>query len=177
MSTHSDDIGPSAWIIRWADRVPRGGRVLDLACGKGRHARYFAARGYPVEAVDRDPGVLAELEAVAGVTTRYADLERGVWPYSGERFSGIVVANYLHRPLFPDLLLALAPGGVLIYETFATGNEKFGRPSNPDFLLRPGELLELARGVLRVIAYEDLFTAEPKPAMVQRICAVRAAVN
>src|SRR4029434_5338583 len=169
--------GHFAARVRCADGVPPGGRLLDLACGKGRHARYFAARGYPVEAVDRDPGILADLKAVRGVTTRCADLERGVWPYSQERFAGIVVANYLHRPLFPDLLLAIAPGGVLIYETFATGNEKFGRPSNPDFLLRPGELLELARGTLRVIAYEDLFTAKPKPAMVQRICAVRAAVN
>jgi SAM-dependent methyltransferase len=165
---------PSAWIVRWADRVPAGGRVLDVACGRGRHARFFAARGHPVEAVDRDPEKLAALAGVAGVSTRCADLEGGPWPYAGEQFAGIVVANYLHRPLFPHLLAALAPQGALIYETFALGNEQFGRPSNPDFLLRPGELLEVVRGRLRVIAYEDLFVSEPRPAMVQRICAVHA---
>ena len=147
--------------------------MLDVACGKGRHARYFAAQGHPVEAVDRDQVALAGLSGVTGVTTRCADLENEPWPYTQERFAGIVVANYLHRPLFPDLLAALAAEAVLIYETFAAGNEKFGRPSNPDFLLRRGELLELVRGTLRVVAYEDLFTNEPKPAMVQRICAVR----
>lgn len=158
--------------MRWAQRVPAGGRVLDLACGRGRHARFFAARGHPVEAVDRDADKLAALAEVPGVTTRCADLEGGPWPYAGERFAGIVVVNYLHRPLFPHLLAALALEGVLIYETFALGNEKFGRPSNPDFLLRPGELLEVVRGRLRVIAYEELFVTDPRPAVVQRLCAV-----
>ena len=161
----------SAWVVRWADRVPAGGRGLDLACGNGRHARYFAARGHPVEAVDRDPGKLAALAAVAGVTTRLADLEGGPWPYEGQRFAGIVVVNYLHRPLFPRLLAALAPEGVLIYDTFEAGNERYGRPQNPDFLLKPGELLEVVRGRLRVVAYEDRFVSDPRPAMVQRICA------
>ena len=165
---------PSAWVARWADRVPAAGRVLDIACGGGRHARYFAARGHPVEAVDRDPAALAALAAVAGVTTRCADLETGPWPYAGQRFAGIVVANYLHRALFPRLLESLAPDGVLIYETFAAGNERYGRPSNPDFLLRPGELLEVVRGRLRVLAYEDVTVAEPKPACVQRLCAVNS---
>jgi SAM-dependent methyltransferase len=160
--------------MRWADRVPAGGRVLDLACGKGRHARHFAARGCTVEAVDCDPAIFAALADVPGVTTRCADLEGGPWPYEGERFAGIVVANYLHRPLFSPLLDCLAPGGVLIYETFAAGNERYGRPSNPAFLLQPGELLERVRGRLRVIAYEDLYLAEPKPAMVQRICATNS---
>jgi len=163
---------PSAWVSRWAERVPAGGRVLDLACGGGRHARFFAARGYPVEAVDRDEAALAALAAVAGVTTRHADLEGGPWPFGDQRFAGIVVANYLHRPLFPRLLDGLGTGGVLIYETFAAGNERYGRPSNPDFLLRPGELLDVVRGRLRVLAYEDLTVSEPKPACVQRICAV-----
>lgn len=165
---------PSAWVARWADRIPAGGRVLDLACGTGRHARYFAARGHPVEAVDRDPAMLARLDGVPGVSTRCADLEGGPWPYEGERFAGIVVSHYLHRPLFSRLLAALAPEGALIYETFAVGNERYGRPSNPAFLLKPGELLEAVRGRLQVVAYEDLTVTEPKPARVQRICAVRA---
>jgi SAM-dependent methyltransferase len=163
---------PSAWVLRWADRVPAGGRVLDLASGSGRHARYFAARGCRVEAVDRDPAALAALAGVPGITTRCADLEGGPWPYEGEGFAGIVVANYLHRPLIPRLLDCLEPGGLLIYETFAAGNERYGRPSNPAFLLQPGELLERVCGRLRVLAYEDLTVPEPRPACVQRLCAI-----
>jgi len=163
---------PSAWVVRWADRVPEGGRVLDVACGSGRHARYFAARGCPVEAVDRDPAVLEGLSGIPGITVRCADLEGGPWPYEGQRFAGIVVTNYLHRPLFPHLLAGLAPGGVLIYETFAAGNERYGRPSNPAFLLKSGELQEMVRGRLRVVAYEELHVTDPKPAMVQRLCAL-----
>jgi SAM-dependent methyltransferase len=164
---------PSPWVVRWAERVPAGGRVLDVASGSGRHAKYFAARGHPVEAVDRDPELPKRLAGVAGVDARVADLENGPWPYEEVRFAGIVVTNYLHRPLFPLLLAALAPGGVLIYETFAVGNERYGRPTNPDFLLRAGELLEAVRGQLWVIAYEDVVVTEPRPAAVQRICAVR----
>ena len=165
---------PSAWVCRWADRVPAGGRVLDLASGNGRHTRHFAALGHPVAAVDRDPALPARLAGIPGVTARTADLEGAPWPYPGERFAGIVVVNYLHRPLIPLLLAALAPGGVLIYETFAAGNERYGRPSNPAFLLQPGELLEAVRHRLRVIAYEDLTVAEPRPARIQRICAVNS---
>ena len=164
---------PSAWVVRWSGLVPAGGRVLDIACGNGRHARFFSARGHPVEAVDRDPAKLAALAGIPGISTRCVDLEAGQWPYRGDRFAGIVVANYLHRPLFPHLLAALATGGVLIYETFAAGNERYGRPSNPDFLLKPGELLEVAHGRLRVIAYEDLTVSDPRPAVIQRICAVK----
>lgn len=164
---------PSAWVCRWAESISPGGRVLDVACGGGRHARWLAARGHPVEAIDRDPVALAELAAIPGITARHSDIEAEPWPYSGQTFAGIVVVNYLHRPLFPHLLGALAPGGVLIYETFAAGNERYGRPANPDFLLRPGELLEAVRGRLRVLAYEDLFVSDPKPALVQRICAAR----
>ncbi len=165
---------PSAWVVRWASRVPAGGPVLDVACGNGRHARYFAGRGHPVEAVDRNDGNLASLSGVPGLSVRSADLEGGPWPYAGRRFAGIVVVHYLHRPLFPLLLEALAPGGILIYETFAVGNERYGRPSNPAFLLRPGELLEAVRGRLRVIAYEDLEVSDPRPAAVQRICAANS---
>lgn len=167
---------PSAWVIRWSGLVPAGGRVLDLACGNGRHSRFFAARGHPVEAVDRDPAKLAALAGIPGISTRCADLEAREWPYPGDQFAGIVVANYLYRPLFPHLLAALATGGVLIYETFAAGNERYGRPSNPAFLLAPGELLDVVNGRLRVIAYEDLHVSEPRPAVVQRICATKAAV-
>jgi SAM-dependent methyltransferase len=165
---------PSAWVVRWADRIPAGGRVLDVACGSGRHARYFAALGHPVEAVDGDPARVALLAGTPGIGTRTADLEGAPWPYSGEQFAGIVVVNYLHRPLIPQLLASLAPDGVLIYETFAAGNERYGRPSNPAFLLQPGELLEAVRGRLRVVSYEDLYVAEPKPALIQRICAINS---
>ena len=165
---------PSAWVARWADRLPPGGKVLDVASGGGRHARFLAGRGHPVEAVDRDPAALSGLAGVAGVSTRCADLEGGPWPYEGELFAGVVVVNYLHRPLFSRLLAALAPGGALIYETFAAGNERYGRPSNPAFLLQPGELLDVVKGRLSVIAFEDLYVPDPKPAMVQRICAIRS---
>jgi SAM-dependent methyltransferase len=166
---------PSAWVRRWADFIPRGGRVLDLAAGSGRHARLFAALGHPVEAVDRDADAMSRLDGVAGVRTCVADIEAGSWPYPGETFEGVVVANYLHRPLLPVLVAAVAPGGALIYETFAAGNERFGRPANRDFLLEPGELLDAVRGRLHVLAYEDLEVQAPKPAMVQRICARRRA--
>lgn len=175
MESNPHDLStPSPWVVRWAELVTTGGRVLDVASGNGRHTRFFAARGHPVKAVDRDPAKLATLSGVPGITTRCADLEKGPWPYEGERFAGIVVANYLHRPLFPHLLAGLAPEGVLIYETFAVGNERYGRPANPAHLLNRGELLEVVRGRLRVIAYEDLFVSDPKPAMVQRICAINS---
>lgn len=169
---HARIDSPSAWICRWATLIPAGGTILDLACGGGRHARWLAARGYRVLAVDRDPAVAA-LASAPGITALVADLEQGPWPCPGRRFEGIVVANYLHRPLMPMIVASLAPAGVLIYETFSAGNERYGRPANPAFLLEPGELLEAVRGELRVIAYEDLFVREPRPALVQRICALR----
>jgi len=163
---------PSEWVKRWAGFIAAGGKVLDLACGSGRHSRYLASAGYRVCAVDRDAQAVAALTGVAGVSVQVVDLERVRLPLEGRRFAGIVVANYLYRPLFPHLLEVLAEDGALIYETFALGNERFGKPSNPDFLLRPGELLELVHGKLRVLAYEDLQVSLPKPAMMQRICAV-----
>jgi SAM-dependent methyltransferase len=152
--------------VRWAPRVTRG-PVLDVACGGGRHARFFAARGLDVVAVDREP------QQIAGVTFVQADLENGnPWPFAGQRFGGIVVTNYLHRPLFESISDALDEGGVLIYETFMIGNERYGKPSNPAFLLRPGELRE-AFVALEVIAFEEGDVARPKPAVTQRICAIR----
>lgn len=168
---HAELRDPSPWVLRFAPRVSAGSRVLDVACGAGRHTRLFASRGCHVNAVDRDPRIVEWLGKVANVEVDIADLENAPWPYEGREFDAIVVTNYLHRPLFPKLLEALAGGGVLIYETFARGNEKFGRPSNPDFLLKPGELLAAVEGWLRVIAYEDLYVELPQPAMIQRICA------
>ena len=170
--SHSPIDEPSAWVQRWAARIPAAGRVLDVACGSGRHARWLAARGHCVEAVDRDANALVALAGVMGINPRVADLESGPWPYAGEKFAAIVVVNYLHRPLFPYLLSGLAPGGVLIYETFAAGNERYVRPRNPDFLLQPGELLKMAHGLLEVIAYENLTVEAPRPAVVQRMCAL-----
>lgn len=163
----------SAWVERWSALVPPEGDVLDVACGFGRHARWFALRGHRVTAVDRDGAAIAGLAGVAGIEAVQADIEGGPWPFAGRRFAGVVVTNYLHRPLLPLLVDAVGEGGVLLYETFALGNERFGRPSNPAFLLRPGELLEAVRGQLRVVAYEDLETSVPRPAMVQRLCARR----
>lgn len=162
-------------MVRWVPLIPAGGEVLDVASGSGRHARYLAARGFRVVAVDRDGAALAALSAVAGVRTQAADLEAAPWPFPPERFDGVVVTNYLHRPLLGDLVAALRPGGVLIYETFMRGNEALGRPSNPDFLLRPGELLEALGERLTVVAFEQGRAAAPKPAVIQRVCAVRAA--
>ena len=169
---HSLNLDASPWVRRFAAVVPAG-EVLDLACGSGRHARLFAQLGHPVVALDRDPQALV-LAAGAGITTLACDLEaQGArWPFEAGRFAGIVVTNYLHRPLMNDLVNSLAPNGVLIYETFALGNEAYGKPSNPAFLLRPGELLEMAlQGGLNVLAYEDGMITNPKPARVQRLCA------
>ena len=167
---------PSPWIERFAPSIPAAGPVLDLACGGGRHTRLLLARGHPVTAVDRDISGLADIDDPR-LTRLEADLEDGgPWPLAERRFDGIVVTNYLHRALFGAIVGALNPSGLLIYETFALGNERFGKPSNPNFLLKPGELLAVAaRANLRVLAYEDLEISEPKPACVQRICAVAPA--
>ncbi|CBW75460.1 Tellurite resistance protein tehB [Mycetohabitans rhizoxinica HKI 454] len=169
----------SEWVRRWTHLVPRDGTVLDVACGRGRHVRWFAQRGHPVVALDRDAQALAALAEWPTVRIVHADLEpdedSAAWPFEAhQRFAAVVVTQYLHRPLFDDLTDALASGGVLLYETFAQGHETLGRPSNPRFLLRAGELLEVARhAALRVVAFEDGFIAGPKPAFVQRLCAVR----
>lgn len=173
MYGHDLSSRPSAWVHRFAGLIPSGGRVLDVACGCGRHARYLAGLGHAVEAVDRDAEALATLADVQGVTTREADLEGGPWPYYNVAFDGIVVTNYLFRPLLPLMINALSEGGVLIYETFMEGNDRFGKPSNPAFLLRSGELLEVVRRRLTVVAFEQGEVERPWPAVIQRICANR----
>jgi SAM-dependent methyltransferase len=164
---------PSPWVVRWARLVPPGGEVLDLACGSGRHARFLASLGHRVLAVDRDPEALARLAGVAGVRTALADLEGAPWPFGAGAFDGVVVTNYLHRPLFAPIAASLAPGGVLIYETFMQGNERYGKPSNPAFLLRPNELAEAFGDPLELVAFEQGRVDRPKPAAIQRACAVR----
>jgi SAM-dependent methyltransferase len=164
------DLEPSPWVVRWAPLIAPRGSVLDLACGSGRHLRWLAGQGFRVTGVDRNASALASLQAIG--RTMVADLENGPWPLAGERFDAVVVTNYLWRPLWPMLQSSLADGGVLICETFARGNEAFGKPSNPDFLLRAGELLEACRG-LHVVAYEDGVLDAP-PRRVQRIAAVNA---
>jgi SAM-dependent methyltransferase len=162
---------PSSWVRRWSHLVPTGAAVLDVACGSGRHLRWFRERGHPVTGIDRAPEAVAAVKDLGEALQ--ADLEGGPWPLPGRRFGAVVVTNYLWRPLFPALRESVAAGGVLIYETFASGNETVGRPARPEFLLQPGELLGLCQG-LRVVAFEDGFLDQP-PRFVQRIAAVRAA--
>jgi SAM-dependent methyltransferase len=176
--THAATENASLWVQRFVDLIPAGGEVLDLACGSGRHAHLLAAHGHPVLALDRDAGALA-LAAGNGITTLQLDLEAGEetdsqkrWPFAANRFAAIIVTNYLHRPLWPQIIASLADGGVLLYETFAEGNAQFGKPSNPAFLLKCGELLQVAHDHgLRILAFEDGYVSRPKAAMVQRICA------
>ena len=170
------NLDPSEWVLRWAHQIRPGCTVLDLACGTGRHARFLASRGYSVCAVDNDAQALAGLAGVRSIRVVCADLEGGPWPFTDQSFGGVVVTNYLHRPLLPKILAVLAENGILIYETFARGNERFGKPANPAFLLEPGELLDAVRGRLRVIAYEDVYVESPRPALIQRICASRERV-
>jgi SAM-dependent methyltransferase len=172
--TSACESAPSAWVQSHAGLVASGGTVLDLAAGSGRHTRYFNGLGYQVTALDRDVSRLQGL-ASRGVEILAADLEDvSPWPLGARDFDGIVVTNYLHRPLFPHLANALTTGGVLIYETFGIGNERFGKPSNLDFLLRPGELLEFAAAHgLQVLAYACGEVSQPKQSIIQRIAAQR----
>ena len=164
-------LAPSPWVLRWSALVREGASVLDVACGSGRHLRWFAQRGCRVTGVDRDAAAVEPLRSLGEIVV--ADIENGPWPLAARRFDAVVVTNYLWRPLLPAIVDGVADGGVLIYETFAAGNETVGKPSRPDFLLRPGELLAVSAG-LRVIGYEDGFLAEPDR-YVQRIAAVREA--
>jgi SAM-dependent methyltransferase len=171
----NDPLGiPSPWVRRFAHLVAKGGAVLDLAAGGGRHARFFAGRGHPVTAVDRELAGMADLGDDAGIERIRADLEDGSpWPLGDQCFAGIVVANYLHRPLLPRLAVALAPAGVLIYETFAVGQARFGRPSCEDYLLRPNEMIDVFAGRLTIVAYEHGIEHAPGPKAVQRLAAVK----
>ena len=177
---HADAAAPSAWVQRWSHLVKPGGVVLDVACGHGRHARWFHERNHPLALVDRAQAAIDSIAIPAPACEAVvADIENGPWPFAGRQFDAVVVTNYLWRPLMPTLLDSLAPGGVLIYETFAQGNETVGKPSRPDFLLRPGELLDTCR-MLRIVAFEDGFLEEPEgksPRFVQRIAAVREAAS
>lgn len=164
---------PSPWVRRWAPLIPAGGQVLDVACGMGRHAVHLAGLGLRVTAVDADLALSESVRDTPGVTWVGRDLEAAAWPFPPAAWQGVVVSNYLHRPLFPHLLDALAPGGLLIYATFAHGQQHFGRPRNPQHLLMPGELLEWVRGRLRVVAYEDVEERQPVPARRQRIAALK----
>lgn len=159
----------SAWVQRWSHLVPSGGSVLDVACGHGRHMRWFAQRGHAVTGVDRSPEAIEAVQPLGRAVL--ADIENGPWPFEGERFDAVIVTHYLWRALLPTLADSLAEGGVLIYETFATGNESVGKPSRPDFLLQPGELLQASQG-LHVVAYEDGFCDHPER-FIQRVAAVR----
>ncbi|MCW8835253.1 MAG: class I SAM-dependent methyltransferase [Rhodospirillales bacterium] len=174
IARHLRITAPSSWVTRFAPLVRDGGSVLDLAAGGGRHGRYFRDRGHPVTFVDRDAGPLIDLAGERHAEVIAIDLENGgSWPLPGRTFDAIVVTNYLHRPLFPAIIGALAEGGVLIYETFARGNEEYSRPRNPDHLLKAGELIDIARGRLQVVAYEHGIKSEtPLPGVVQRICAI-----
>lgn len=174
-ATDQHGTGPvSDWVARFLPLVRSGGTVLDLACGKGRHAIHAARLGYQVTAIDRNAEALGQLRNIGGITPIEHDLETedAAIPLSAGSLDGIIVTNYLHRPLFGQLAGLLAPGGVLIYETFAIGNEQFGKPSNPAFLLAEGELLQVF-GSLTVIAFEQGIMPRPQEAVRQRICCVR----
>ena len=177
VTSHSSD-RPSAWVQRWSHLVRPRGTVLDVACGQGRHARWFYERNHTLAFVDRSQAAIDSIAIpVHACEAVVADIENGPWPFVGRQFDAVVVTHYLWRPLMPTLLNSLTPGGVLIYETFTAGNETVGKPSRPDFLLRPGELLEVCRS-LRIVAFEDGFIeADPHqaPRFVQRIAAVREA--
>ena len=165
----------SPWVVRFAPLIPANGPVLDLACGRGRHATYLADRGHPVIALDRNRDSLATLEGKKNIETREVDLENDSSLNLGNRcFAGVIVTNYLFRPIFNLILSLIHEHGVLIYETFAVGNERYGKPANPNFLLRQGELLDIVHPVLHVVSFEDGFVHKPRPSVVQRICAVKS---
>ena len=171
---HRSTGAPSPWILRFAGQVRKRGAVVDIACGGGRHGRLFLERGHPVTFVDIDVSGVADLKGKPGVEIVEADLEgSAAWPLAGRDFAAVVAANYLWRPVLARIVDLAGPHGLLLYETFARGNEAYGRPRNPDFLLEPGELFEAVRGRLDVIAYEQRLIAEPRPAVIQHIAARR----
>ncbi len=173
MSTqHTATTPPSPWVVNYADRVNDGSDILDLACGRGRHTRFFLERGCRVMAIDLNIEGLSDLMGDPGLAVLEVDLENGPWPIGNAEFDAVVVTNYLWRPLFPRIRDAVRAGGLVIYETFAEGNERFGKPSNPDYLLKEGELNDWFSD-WKVLGYEHTEETDPRPAMVQRICAVK----
>lgn len=167
---------PSAWLMTHAQHIKPAGQVLDVAAGSGRNARWLAQQGFSVEAVDRDAEALASMKGVDNIHLRLADIENDAWPYAGQQFDAIVVCRYLHRPLFLALSESLKAGGVMIYETFMQGHEAYGRPTNPDFLLKQDELLQVFSPSMEIIAFEQGFETSPKAAMMQRLCAKSALI-
>jgi len=163
----------SAWILKFAARLAPGARVLDLACGNGRHSKALASLGCQVDAVDCDPTCGTLLAGVPGVSFACLDLESAHWPIEAGIYDAVVVCRYLYRPRLAALAAALRPQGLLLYETFAMGQERFGRPTNPDYLLQPFELARTFAPLLHVLAFEDGVLPGPPPARVQRLCAVR----
>ena len=171
MNMH-EGLPPSAWVQRCSDLLKPCSTVLDLACGSGRHTHYLAGKGHDVTALDKNPEALSKISSSIGISPYEFDLETGSWPFSELKFDAIVVTNYLYRPILQNIVDTLSPSGILIYETFMSGNEQFGRPSNPDFLLRPNELINLVHEKLNVLLYEAGRVNDPKPGLIQRICAV-----
>ena len=165
---------PSKWVARFADKIEPKGTILDLACGRGRHTNFFLQRGHHVTATDIDISKLEYDKDTNQLKLVQTDLENLPWPFSQTSFSAIVVTNYLYRPLFPKIVTALKPHGLLIYETFAKGNEEYGHPKNPAYLLKPGELLSGSFSNLKILAYEDLVITKPNLAAVQRVCAINS---
>lgn len=173
---------PSKWVVEHAPLIGKGGRVLDLACGSGRHAVWLAGQGYRVDAVDRDAQALAGMQGIPNIDVSISDIETGNWPAADQRYGGvyngiydgIVVSRYLFRPLLSTLAAMLKPGGVLIYETFMLGNEDYGRPSNPDYLLQPDELKLVYTPLLKIYAFEQGKVDKPVPAFTQRICVIKS---
>ncbi len=172
-STNKSDIKTSPWVIRHAPLIPVGGQVLDVACGNGRNTRYLHTLAHKVVATDKDLAGVRDLEGNSDIELYETDLELGGWPFRVEQFTGIIITNYLYRPHFPCIASSLVPNGLLIFETFAAGNERFGRPHNPDYLLQPNELLHAFMDSLDIIAFEQAEDHQPQQAVRQRICARR----
>jgi SAM-dependent methyltransferase len=169
------ELDPSSWVVRFGDLIPEKTPVLDVACGNGRHTRLFLERGHSVTAIDIDLSKVQDLTDSKNVELVQANLEDGSpWPFANRTFGAVIITNYLYRPLFSSLIDSVAPDGLLIYETFAIGHEAYGPPSRPEFLLKPGELIDIFKDQLQIIAYEHGYMNLPKPSIRQRICAIKS---